>query len=201
MKLILIYGPPASGKLTVATQLSKLTGYKLLDNHRVTDYISEVFPRSEPKFDKVRSRLGRKARTDIFKAAAEVGLDLIATFAPLANGWQDFMRRSRQAVEKCNGEICFVHLLPSRAVLLERTVSDSRKPNKIATIETWNRVVGASPHAFTTFPDIKHAVIDNSELTPMDTAEQIIQYYRLLLPTPPLPQPEHKRYTRESERP
>ena len=39
MKLIVIYGPPAAGKLTVAKELSKLTGFKVLHNHITIDLI------------------------------------------------------------------------------------------------------------------------------------------------------------------
>lgn len=55
MKLIYIYGPPASGKLTVAKELEKLTKYKLFHNHLINDVISEIMD-----FDK-----------DIFIAASE----------------------------------------------------------------------------------------------------------------------------------
>ncbi len=37
MKLVFIYGPPASGKLTVARELAALTGYKLFHNHLVVE--------------------------------------------------------------------------------------------------------------------------------------------------------------------
>ena len=34
MKLIIIYGPPAVGKLTVAEELSRRTGFKILQNKK-----------------------------------------------------------------------------------------------------------------------------------------------------------------------
>lgn len=37
MKLLFIYGPPASGKLTVAREPAALTGYRLFHNHLVVD--------------------------------------------------------------------------------------------------------------------------------------------------------------------
>ena len=43
MKLVFIYGPPAVGKLTVATELVKLTGFKLFDNHVSIDFVKSVF--------------------------------------------------------------------------------------------------------------------------------------------------------------
>lgn len=37
MEFVLLYGPPAIGKLTIAKELQKLKGYKLLHNHLVVD--------------------------------------------------------------------------------------------------------------------------------------------------------------------
>ena len=39
MKLIFIYGLPATGKLTVAVELAAMTGYKLFHNHLVVDLL------------------------------------------------------------------------------------------------------------------------------------------------------------------
>ena len=43
MKLVFIYGPPGVGKLTVAKELSNLTGFKLFHNHVSIDFASSVF--------------------------------------------------------------------------------------------------------------------------------------------------------------
>ena len=45
MKLVIIYGPPAVGKLTVARALAELTGLKLLHNHLVSDLVLSIFDR------------------------------------------------------------------------------------------------------------------------------------------------------------
>lgn len=41
---ILIYGPPAAGKLTVARSLVEGHGVKLLDNHLTLDVALQLFP-------------------------------------------------------------------------------------------------------------------------------------------------------------
>src|SRR5207249_6103945 len=43
MRLVFIYGPPASGKLTVATELAKLTGFKLFHNHVSIQFVQSIF--------------------------------------------------------------------------------------------------------------------------------------------------------------
>ena len=44
MNLVFIYGPPAVGKLTVAKELSLITGYPLFHNHLTRDLVHELFP-------------------------------------------------------------------------------------------------------------------------------------------------------------
>lgn len=43
MKLILIYGPEASGKLTVAGELAAITGYRVFHNHVSIEVARSVF--------------------------------------------------------------------------------------------------------------------------------------------------------------
>jgi len=180
MKLVFLYGPPAAGKLTVATELSKQIGYKLIDNHKAIDYITELFPRSnDPVREKVRSRLGRQIRLDIFAAAAQSDVNLLTTFAPLSPGTLDFMREVRQIVEENGGQTLFVQLLPSRETLLHRVTGDSRLGKKIDNHGRWQEAVGNNPSAFETFPDVEHCVIDNSSLSPAETAQKIIECYQL----------------------
>ena len=50
MKLLLIHGAPATGKLTVARELSRLTNIALVDNHAAIDIARMVFGFAKPGF-------------------------------------------------------------------------------------------------------------------------------------------------------
>ena len=43
MRVVFIYGPPAVGILTVATELARLTGFKLFDNHVSIQFAQSIF--------------------------------------------------------------------------------------------------------------------------------------------------------------
>src|SRR4051812_7067697 len=47
---LLIYGPPAAGKLTVATRLADLHGLKVVDNHASVDPALRLFSFGQPQF-------------------------------------------------------------------------------------------------------------------------------------------------------
>ena len=43
MKLIIIFGPPAVGKMTVGYELAKITGLRLFHNHMTIDLVLNFF--------------------------------------------------------------------------------------------------------------------------------------------------------------
>ena len=67
MKLILLYGPPAVGKLTIAKEIARLTGLKLFHAHLTVDLVTPIFPRDTPAYRKLVWDL----RYAVFAAAAQ----------------------------------------------------------------------------------------------------------------------------------
>jgi tRNA uridine 5-carbamoylmethylation protein Kti12 len=76
MRLIFIYGPPASGKLTVATELVKLTGFKLFHNHVSIQFVQSIFEFGTKTF----WRLTSKYRLEMLEEASKAGVNVIFTF-------------------------------------------------------------------------------------------------------------------------
>ena len=75
MKLIYIYGPPGVGKLTVATEVARRTGYKLFHNHLSIAVIEPVFEFGTETF----WRLVHRIREDVIESAAQDGVDIVYT--------------------------------------------------------------------------------------------------------------------------
>lgn len=129
MNLIFIYGPPAVGKLTVAEELAKLTGYRLFHNHLAQDLADEVYP----GFSKKKFALTDAIRLKVFESAAESNTSLIFTYVYAGHEYSDpFIKTTVDTVSRHNGAIYFVRLTASREVLLDRVVNDSRKRFKKA---------------------------------------------------------------------
>lgn len=176
MKLIYIYGPPGVGKLTVATELAAVTGFKLFHNHASISAVEPVFEFGSRSFFKLVSQI----RIDVIEEAARVNLNgLIFTFV-YANPSDDaFVDRVADAVEVHGGEICFVQLSCDVATLEERVLSESRKSHrKIATVDKLREVM----ERYDIFSPVSRAdslSIDNSRLTAQEAAQRIIAHYRL----------------------
>src|SRR5260370_40642093 len=79
MKLIFLYGLPGVGKLTVARELAKLTGFRIFHNHLAVDLVESVFEFGSLPFVELREKIW----LDVFSRAVVANLNgLIFTFAP-----------------------------------------------------------------------------------------------------------------------
>jgi hypothetical protein len=127
--LLYIYGPPASGKLTVATVLAELTGLSLFHNHLSVDAVGCVLPFGSKPFTEVLHRL----RLDMFQTAARAGISLIFTNNSAWRGpdarsrFAAFATAAERTVEAEGGHTVFVKLSAPLAVLEERLADESRR--------------------------------------------------------------------------
>src|SRR5690242_17955189 len=70
MHLVVIFGPPAVGKMTVGHELCLLTGYKLFHNHLTVEPVLDIFEFGSPPYN----RLVSEFRSRVIEEAA--GSDL-----------------------------------------------------------------------------------------------------------------------------
>lgn len=123
MKLIFIWGGAASGKLTVARELARLTGLPLFHNHLVVDALLERLPFGDPEFIRLREAMWMAA----FETAATAGQSLIFTFAPEGTVDEGFPQRVVDLVKSLGGEVKFARLVISPEEQERRIDNDSRK--------------------------------------------------------------------------
>ena len=123
MKLVILYGPPAVGKLTVARELAKITGFKLFHNHLTQDLARELYP----EFDETRFSLVDKIRITVIKNAAENTTDLLFTVVYSGSAKDDaFFTDAVGIVEGAGGQVHFAELTSSHDDILERADNPSR---------------------------------------------------------------------------
>src|ERR1051325_8251746 len=99
MKLIFIHGAPAVGKLTVATELARLTGFRLFHNHLTVDLVSAIFDFGSEPFVELREEIWLA----VFHEAARRDVSLIFTFAPERTVRDRFIQEAIQRIESAGG--------------------------------------------------------------------------------------------------
>lgn len=127
--LVYLYGPPASGKLTIARRLATLTGFRLFDNHLSVDALRPVFDFKSPPFTEVLHRL----RLDVFGTAIRSGTSLLFTNNSAWGGaggrarFAQFADEAARTVADGGGRTLFVQLTAPAAVLETRVADASRQ--------------------------------------------------------------------------
>jgi len=171
MKLIVLYGLPGVGKLTVARELSKLTGARIFHNHLVVDLVNSVFEFGTEPFVELREAIWLA----VFSKAVAAELDcLIFTFAFDRTVQKSFIGKVRSIIEgNGHGEVLFVQLTCSPEELERRIADPSRKKFAKLNSVTQFRELQASG-AFVD-PGIPAAqlVVDTTQLPAIEAAELI----------------------------
>jgi chloramphenicol 3-O-phosphotransferase len=170
-----MYGPPATGKLTVATELAGLTGYPLFHNHMTRDLVGGIYADTlQDHYDLVHT-----LRNDIFEYCAANDTNLIFSF--VYDGPEDdgIVADMVKAVTAHRGQVLFVELQAPETVLLERVTNESRKQHKKLT----DRRVLASLLKQAAYPSVPYKnilKIDTSETAPHEAASLIASHFDLL---------------------
>ena len=124
MHIVFLYGPPAVGKLTVAQELQKKLGYKLLHNHQIIDLFDQLFDFHNPS----RRVLTREFRMRIVEEAIKNNVDLIITSGSAGSPTLfEYYTELIDLVKKAGGELAMVQLVARPETLLARVDSDFRK--------------------------------------------------------------------------
>ena len=126
MKLVLLIGNAAAGKMTVGQELMKITGLRLFHNHMMIEPVLEIFGQWRPD---VTQRL----RQVIFEEFAKTeNYGMIFTFM-----WAFDMQSDWDYVDWVKGifglpeeDVYYVELIAPQEVRLQRNVSENRLKHK-----------------------------------------------------------------------
>ncbi len=174
MKLIFMYGPPATGKLTIAEKLSDLTGIPLFHNHISRDLVKDIYG------DELSSNysLVHKIRNDVFSYCAEHNTDLIFTFVYGGAVDDEIVKQHMDSIEANGGEVIFVKLTAKQEDLLKRVNNESRKRYKklldAEILEDFLKSSGDFP-----IPFVSSLLVNTSELEPEEAVKYIVSELKL----------------------
>jgi hypothetical protein len=182
--LVVVFGPPAVGKMTVGHEICLRSGYKLFHNHLTIEPLLEIFEFGTPSFQ----RLSGQLRRGVVQEAVVCDLPgLVFTFV-----WglelvedRDFVQ---ELVDLAGGRVSFVELAAPLKTRLARNNTEFRLAQKkskrdrafndanLRSLEDY--VLNTRPGVRTVAEDLldrhEHLRIDNADRSAEDVAEEVV---------------------------
>ena len=182
MNLLVIFGPPAVGKMTVGQEIAKLTGMKVFHNHMTIDLVHNFFDFGTPGFEK----LVRSFRLELLEEVAKSDLPgVIFTMVFALDLAEDhvFAEEISNIFHKEGGKVWFLELEASTEVRLVRNKTDNRlkhKPMKRnfeqseGNLLKFNEIHMMNSDESITFKE-EHLKINSENLTASETAALAVE--------------------------
>ena len=186
MKLVMIIGPQAVGKMTVGQELEKITGLKLFHNHMTIELVSKFFDYGSEQGKK----LVHSFRMQIFEEFSKSNQEgLIFTYVWVFNMKEDgeYVYKIKNIFEEQGAEVYFVELEADLEERVQRNETENRLLNKPSkqNIE-WsknNLLKYAEKYRLNSLPgEIKeknYLRIDNTNLSAEEVAKIIKEKFNL----------------------
>jgi hypothetical protein len=184
MKLVVITGAGAVGKMTVGQALTKITDLRLYHNHMDIEMVLEIF-------GKINGKVINKIREAIFEEFVESDCyGLIYTYMwafDQQSDW-DYINNLVNYFNKKNAKVYYVELVAPQEIRLQRNSTENRlrhKPSKRDIEASNNRIINnedakyriVSNDGEITFEN--YIKIDNSNLEPDVVAKMIKDTFML----------------------
>jgi GNAT superfamily N-acetyltransferase len=166
-RVVFISGPPASGKLTIAKELAKLTSHALFHNHLTVDLLTSVYPFGSEAFVRHRETIWHSVMAD----AVRTGGDILFTFAPERTVSQDFPQRLTQNIRAAGGTIVFVSVWCDPAERKRRISDRSRVGAKLSDPELYAKLEAEGAFDYPPIPS--DLSVDSTKIHPLENARII----------------------------
>ena len=182
--LVIIFGPPAVGKMTVGDALAKRTGLRLFHNHHTIDLALRFFEFGTPPFH----RLVSEFRTRIFEEVAASALPgMVFTYVWAFESESDtrFVERVSGIFRSRGADVYLVELEATQAERLRRNETEFRlaeKPPKRDVVRSRAQLLELdAKHRLNSGDELTgradYMRIDNTTLSADEVAERIIQRF------------------------
>lgn len=183
--LVVITGPMAVGKMTVAEELKNRIGYNLMINHDSIEVSDKIFGFATPS-QKFFNNLIRK---EAFKTTIKFNESMIFTVVTDFSDKNEFkhLNKLRKQFERSGGKYYFIELFASTEERLKRNVTEDRLQKKKSKQDIeWsnkNLVEGDTKYKLNSDQDEylfkNHLKINNEKLSPKEVVDIIIKEYNL----------------------
>ena len=181
MKLLILIGNSAVGKMTVGQELCKITPFRLFHNHMMIEPVLEIF-------GQFRGDVIQRLRSVIFEEFANSdNYGMVFTFMwafDMPSDWE-YLESVKKTFGLPEEDVYYVELIAPQEVRLERNATENRLKNKASKrdIEASNaRLVNddlryrcESLPGEITFPN--YLRLDNSDISPDEAARIIKEYF------------------------
>jgi hypothetical protein len=185
MKLIIIFGPHAVGKMTVGQALSKITDIPLFHNHVSIELALSLLGQ-----DKNWQALSNEIREVVFKHVANAeGKGLIFTFmwALEHQADHDYIKQLSDLFKSKGATVYYVELYADKDIRIDRNQTENRlkeKPSKQDIKTSLDRFLRLEDkyrlNSFDQELKLENYIkIDNTHLEPDEVAKQIKDYFKL----------------------
>lgn len=175
MKLLFIYGPPASGKLTIAEKLSDLTKIPVFHNHLSRDLVKDIYGDNLMEHYKLVDQI----RFDVLGYCASQGTDLIFTYVYAGEEDNENVRRYMNVIQEHGGDVVFIELMANRDDLIERVSNESRRRfKKLTDPEVLAKIT--ENMSIYSIPFVEPIKINTSIMSPDESAKFIANELELI---------------------
>lgn len=182
--LLVLFGPPAVGKMTIGRAVAASSTFRLFHNHMTIEPLLETFGFGTPAFH----ALNKEFRRRVMEEAAERGIDLIFTVVWALDSEDD--RVEFESYANIFEDVVFVELRADLDTRLSRNRTEERLLHKaskrnvewsddnVRQMEAeWAMTSAAGDHAagelLSRYP---HLVLDTVGLTPTASAAAILEW-------------------------
>lgn len=184
--LIIICGPQAVGKMTVAESLRDKIKYNLMMNHDSIEVSDRIFGFATP----AQKEFNKIFREKVFELAIKYDVDLLFTYVCAFEMLEEreYLTNLADAFRTNGGKFYFVELSADLDTRLARNETPHRMERKASKKDIeWsksNLLNDAKNHRLNSFSDEvwfeNHIKIDNTNLEPDEVADMIIEKFGLV---------------------
>lgn len=183
--LIVVCGPQAVGKMTVAEAIQDRIKYNLMTNHDSIEISDKIFGFATP----AQKEFNKIFREQAFNISIKNNIDMIFTFVCAFDLESDinYLKELENLYVDNGGDFYFVELKADLKTRMERNVSPNRLKKKYSKNDveksTADLISTAEKYRLNSFDDElicnNHLKIDNTNMTPEEVADYVINHFSL----------------------